>query len=420
MNTSSNCQFTVIGAGPYGLAVASHLRASGAEVRIFGQPMYFWDRHMPQGMLLRSPWPGSNIGDPHRALTLDRYESALGSGLNRRIPVEDFVRYGKWFQRHALPDLDTRNVAAVERDCEGYSITLDDGERFSSRNVVVATGIGSFPNCPAPFASLPQDLASHTSHRSNQNLGRFAGKLIVVVGAGQSAIESAALLHEAGAEVEVLVRRPELRWLHSSPVLEWLMDCRINPFKAPGKIGPMGINWLIENPSLFTSFPRKFQDAMTRRALRPAASSWLRSRTRHVKIACNRHVVHAAERAGKAYLQLNDGSQRLVDHVLLGTGYKIDIARNTFLSNELRQEVRTVKGYPVLNEAFESSVAGLYFVGAPAAYSFGPLLRFVAGSEHAAATLSRHAVRDSLLQSPRQPEPLREVEESPSVHHAYK
>src|SRR5258706_948861 len=211
-NNSFSCQVTVIGAGPYGLAVASHLRAASAEVRIFGKPMDFWDSQMPKGMLLRSEWSGSNIGDPNQTLTLDRYESSLGSKLDRpRLPREDFVRYGQWFQQKALPDLDKRNVARVEAGCAGYRITLDDGEQISSQNVVVATGIGSFSNYTAPFALLPRELASHTSDRLNHDLSRFAGKSVAVVGAGQSAIESAALLLEAGAQVEVLLRQPQLR-----------------------------------------------------------------------------------------------------------------------------------------------------------------------------------------------------------------
>jgi cation diffusion facilitator CzcD-associated flavoprotein CzcO len=388
----NSCQFTVIGAGPYGMATASHLRAAGAEVRIFGQPMEFWDRQMPKGMLLRSPWPGSNIGDPRQALTLDRYEEALGSQLERRLPIEDFVRYGQWFQRRALSDLDPRNVASLERDGDGYRITLDDGEQFCSDNVVAATGIGSFANRPAPFTSLTEDLVSHTSHPLNSNLGRFRDKCVVVVGAGQSAIESAALLHEAGAEVEVLVRRPQLRWLSSSPLIEGLVDSKMNPFKAPGKIGPIGMNWLVEHPALFTAAPRRSQDAMMRRAMRPAASAWLHPRACDVRITTDRHAMSAVESAGKVHLRLNDHSERMVDHVLLGTGYRIDVTRTSFLSAELRQSVRTENGFPVLSRAFESSQSGLYFVGAPAAYSFGPLVRFVAGTRFAASTLSRYAV----------------------------
>src|SRR5258705_12312491 len=158
-NNSFSCQFTVIGAGPYGLAVASHLRAGGAEVRIFGKWMDFWDSHMPKGMLLRSPWSGSNIGDPNQTLTLDRYESSLASKLDRRrLPREDFVRYGQWFQQKARPDLDTRNVALVGASRDGYRIPLDEGEQVSSKTGIVPTGIGSFDNDADPFEWLRRGL----------------------------------------------------------------------------------------------------------------------------------------------------------------------------------------------------------------------------------------------------------------------
>ncbi len=399
INYSLDNRFAVIGAGPYGLAVASHLRAMGAEVRIFGKPMDFWDSQMPKGMLLRSPWLGSNIGDPTRALTLDRYESALGSKLDHgRVHLDDFVRYGQWFQRQALPDLDQRNVSTVEHDASGYRLTLEDGESFHSPNVVVAAGIGSFPNCPALFASLPEDLVSHASHRTNRDLGRFSGKRVIVVGAGQSAVESAALLHEGGAEVEVLIRQPKLRWLKPRwpklrPVIDFLLDSKLNPLSAPARIGSSSIGWLVERPALFTALSRERQDKLYGAAVRPAASGWLEPRTQGVTFSPNRHAVKAALRGDKVHLQLNDGEERSVDHVLLGTGYKIDIARYSFLSRELLQGVKAVHGYPVLNRGFESSLPGLYFVGAPATYSFGPFLRFVAGSRYAAAALSRYALR---------------------------
>jgi cation diffusion facilitator CzcD-associated flavoprotein CzcO len=54
----------IIGAGPYGLAAAAHLRAAGVEPRVFGEPMAFWQRQMPKGMRLRSPWTASHIADP--------------------------------------------------------------------------------------------------------------------------------------------------------------------------------------------------------------------------------------------------------------------------------------------------------------------------------------------------------------------
>lgn len=386
-------EFIVIGAGPYGLAVASHLRSAGISVRIFGKPMDFWRTQMPKGMLLRSPWGGSNISDAKKAWTLDSFETARGSTLNRRLPVEDFVAYGAWFQQRALPEIDQRNVSLVERVNDGYKVTLGDGDSFRAARVVVATGIGHFSHRPALFEVLPQELASHTSDQNNQNLSRFAGKSVIVVGGGQSAIESAALLSEVGAEVEVLMRQPQIRWLRVRPLIEWFMDCRLNPFKAPGKIGPIGINWLIEHPALFTMMPQGHQSNLAYRAIRPAASSWLYPRTRTVRITEGRHAVRAEERQGKAYLRLDDGTERSANHILLGTGYSVSIDRYGFLATQLKDKVDTVRGYPVLNRGFESSCPGLFFVGTTASYTFGPFLRFVAGTRFAARTLTRYAVR---------------------------
>jgi FAD-dependent urate hydroxylase len=380
--------FAVIGAGPYGLAVASHLRAAGLEVRVFGKTMDFWDSHMPKGMLLRSPWGGSHIADPEQALTLDRFQETLSSKLPKQVPLAEFVRYGQWFQSRALPDLDSRLVSEVERTEGGFRLALEDGDSVWAEGVVIATGIGSFPNIPAPLASLPPELVSHTSARSNRDLGRFSGRHVVVIGGGQSAIESAALLSEAGARTEVLLRQPRLRFLKSRPVVEWLMDCRLNPFKAPGKIGPLGINWLLEHPFLFTLFPRRLQDWMAYRAIRPAASGWLAPRVEGVTTHLGREVVAATAHGDKVRLQLSDGTNQEADHVLLGTGYKVAIARYRFLSPALLGGIRTVNGYPVLNRGFESSVPGLHFVGATAAYSFGPLCRFVAGTRFTAGTLT--------------------------------
>jgi hypothetical protein len=163
----------------------------------------------------------------------------------------------------------------------------------------------------------------------------------------------------------------------------------------------LGINWLIEKPTLFQLFPRLLQDRMTRRAIRPAASSWLRPRTQGVTITTGRHVVSASARGDRVCIQLNDGSDRSANHVLLGTGYQVSIGRYRFLCPELLQAVRTVNGYPVLNPGFESSVPGLYFVGATAAYSFGPLCRFVAGTRFTAAAITSFVGKPSTFRGAR-------------------
>jgi cation diffusion facilitator CzcD-associated flavoprotein CzcO len=395
----THTQFTIVGAGPYGLAVAHHLKSAGIQTRIFGKPMDFWNSQMPKGMLLRSPWTGSSIGDASGPLNLERYEETRGA-LPRQLPLEEFVRYGQWFQKNAVPDLDRRNIASIEGASGGYRVTLDDGESFHSRNVVVATGISAFAHRPEVFSGLSPEVCSHASDRANSDLGRFKGKSVAVIGAGQTATESLALLNEQGAaEVEMLIRGPKMRWLNSRPFIEHMLDWKLYPFKAPGRIGPIGLNWLLEHPALFTLPSRKIQDKLAARAIRPAASPWLRPRAEHLKMTGHVSTVAAEERGGKVRLKLSDGSERVLDHVLLGTGYKINISRYGFLSGELLEHVKVSGGFPVLNRGFESSLPGLYFVGATAMHSFGPYLRFVAGSGYAAKAVARHAMNSNTARS---------------------
>ncbi len=75
----------VIGAGPYGLASAAHLRSKGIEARVFGRPMEFWADKMPAGMLLRSPRVASNISDPKHAFSLEAYEASAQIGTEGAV-----------------------------------------------------------------------------------------------------------------------------------------------------------------------------------------------------------------------------------------------------------------------------------------------------------------------------------------------
>jgi hypothetical protein len=388
--TMPACDVAIVGAGPYGLAAAAYLRsADGLDVRVFGDPMRFWRRQMPAGMLLRSPWDASHIADPERDLTLDRYEVATETKLERPIPLDSFIRYGHWFQEQVAADVDKRIVAAVKPSRAGLLLQLADGDALEARRVIVAAGIAPFAWKPHEFRDLPGELVSHASEHAD--LSRLAGKEIVVVGGGQSALESAALLHEAGAGVRVLVRAAAINWLIRSGLLH-----RLGPLTrllyAPSDVGPAGVSWLIALPGLFRRIPRKIQDPLAVRSIRPAGSSWLVPRLEDVPLMTARTVVAARVDGSRIKIELDDGSRLGADHVLLATGYRVDISRYPFLPAALLEKIARVDGYPVLGRGFESSVPGLHFLGAPAAWSFGPLARFVAGSRFAAQTVARAVV----------------------------
>ncbi len=400
----------VIGAGPHGLAAVAHLRGAGVPVRAFGEPLAFWRETMPAGMWLRSAPRASSISDPDDALTLARWGAEQRREIASIVPIGDFIEYGAWFQQRAVPDLDRRLVATVRRDAAGFALTLADGEQLSASRVVVAAGLAPFAYIPPLFAELPAALVSHAC--ATPDLERFAGRAVAVIGAGQSALESAALLHEAGAEVEVIGRTPAIFWLGdwspeeaasngtpaAAPVVpstrapvsqSWRARHGIYWHAAPTDVGGRFSSWLGAAPDVVRRLPRALRAPLTYHCIRPAGAYWLPERLREVKITLGRSVVQVRERDGRAALTLDDGSQRSVDRVLLGTGYAIDVRRYPFLDPALAAQLRVVQGSPVLRRGLESSVPGLHFVGAPAAESFGPVMRFVVGTSYTAPALTQ-------------------------------
>jgi hypothetical protein len=302
--------------------------------------------------------------------------------------------------------LDTRKVLQIERNTKGFRLDLETGETAFARRIVIAAGIGSFAWRPPQFANLPNSLASHTCE--HRDLGSFAGKRVLVIGSGQSALESAALLHEGGAEVEIAARARQIRWLGG--VLSKTFQHGLGPtvsklFYAPTDVGPAGISQIVARPDLTRRFPRRIQDWLRSKSIRPAGARWLVARLQKVPFSLGRSVISAAPVGDRIRIRLDDGSERTVDHILLGTGYRVDVSKYDFLSPELAKAIDCFRGYPRLGEGFESSVHGLHFLGAPAVWSFGALMQFVVGTHYASRTLFRYiagraGIRDVQIAEP--------------------
>jgi thioredoxin reductase len=381
----------VLGAGPHGLAAAAHLRRAGEEVRIFGDPMSFW-RTMPAGMLLRSNWTATCIAEYDGPLALDAYLAETGAKVTKPVPLDDFIAYGTWVQSKVAPDVDRRWVKRAAKDGDGFVLTLGDESQIRARRLVVAAGIADFVNRPEVASGLPRELASHTA--DHDDLSVFKNQEVLMVGGGQSALESAALMSESGADVEVVARAEKLNWLHGGKYHRLLGPRLVPLVYAPTDVGPMGISKIVARPGLFTGLPRAIQEPMAYRAIRPAGAAWLIPRLADVPIGTGVHVTSAKAVGDRVHVELSDGSAREVDHLMFGTGYKVDIQRYPFLDPALALQVRTLDGYPLMKPGMESSVPGLHFLGAPGAKSFGPLMRFVAGGWYGAESLTR-LVRNS-------------------------
>lgn len=375
----------IIGAGPYALATAAHLRRHNVDPLVFGRVMGAWER-MPRGMLLRSFRESTSIGDPARHLTIDEFARERGRRVETPVPVEDFVEYGRWFQQQTIPAPEERFVRALDQDAEGFRLVLDDGAEVTARRVVVAAGI-------APFARLPEglepELVTHSS--AHVDFDAFSGRRLLVLGGGQSALECAALAHEAGAGVEVVTRRP-LRFLRGERVHD-----RAGPFRAvlypSWGVGPPGLNWLMGRPGAYRLLPGRTAETLAARSIRPAGAAWLRARLEPVVVTGGTSVRQVAREDSALRVLLEDGSERRADNLIAATGYDVDISRYPFLAAPLLARIARSNGFPSLNRGYESSVRGLYFVGAPAAASMGPGMRFVSHSGMAAAAVAHHVSR---------------------------
>lgn len=387
----TGCDIAIIGAGPYGISASAHLRTiKGLDVRTFGEPMVFWQRTMPKGMLLRSGWEASHIADPNRSLTLDIFREESGNHFSSPVPLDRFVKYGLWHQQHSVPDVDQRKIACVEPCAKGFRLTLVEGESLLARRVVIAAGISSFTWRPPEFDKLPPSLVTHTSE--HRDFDKFAGKEVLVIGGGQSALESAALLHETGASVEVVARSHQIRWLGG--VVSRTIHRGFGPtisklLYAPTDVGPAGISQIVARPDLVRRFSRPIQDWLRRRSIRPAGARWLVNRLTEVPMHLGRATVSASVKGERVKLRLDDGSEREFDHVFLGTGYRVDVSKYDFLAPKLVDSVIRHQGYPRLTDGFETSVPGLHILGAPAVWSFGPLMQFVVGTHYSSRALMR-------------------------------
>jgi len=374
----------IVGAGPFGLSSGAYLKSKGIGVGIFGDPMSFWRDHMPAGMYLRSNWPASHISDPGSKLTLDHFQADTGAKFEQPIPLQQFVNYGQWFQKKALPELQQTQVNKVEKNGSGFKVSLENGSLVKARRVIVATGIAHFPWMPSEFNGKPKSHVTHSS--DHKDLSRFRGQQVVVVGSGQSALDAARILSSFEAKVEVVGRQKEIRWvgqnawLHRLGPVSW---CLYSNFD----VGPAGISRLVGFPNIFRQLPRSLQDPISYRAIRPAGTGWQKPYLASVPMTLNSVVTSVTVKGDKVQLKLNDSSERTVDHVIVATGYRADVSRYSFLDPSISAALRTSNGSPVLARALESSVPGLHFVGKPAAWSFGPLLNFISGTHFASAEL---------------------------------
>jgi FAD-dependent urate hydroxylase len=378
----------IIGAGPYGLSLAAHLRARGVKYRIFGESMRFW-LNMPVGVNLKSLAFATSIAVPERGHSFPEWCRQHGLEDFEPCTMQSFAVYGLEIQKRFVPDLEEVLVSNVSSRADEFDVTLSSGERLRSRKVVVCTGLSGLAEIPDLLRGLGPDRTKHTFDISDYS--KFRSKTVAVIGAGASAIEAGALVHEAGGSSEIFVRGEDAvfhgRTLRVRPLWESIK----NPITV---LGASRTNWILQQlPLSVHMLPLERRTRFVKRYLGPSSPWWIKDRVLgKVPIHVRNEVVGIGDASERVQLKMRDGKGSVrsvdVDFVIAATGYDVNVSRLQFLDPEILNRIQRTERSPTLNIDFESSLPGLHFIGPLSFMCFGPLFRFVTGAEVTARRLA--------------------------------
>ena len=266
--------------------------------------------------------------------------------------------------------------------------------------VIVATGLDYMAHIPDQLAGLPIELRSHSA--DHFDLSAFKGKEVLVVGAGQSGTETAAILREEGVSVRLLVRATSLLW---HPLPSMVHKSKFERLRNPrSRLGDGRDMWVYDNlPGLFHYLSQRVRLATVAETLGPSGAWWLKDRVvGQLPIFLGCHIRGAETQGTKVALRVADQNGHLqslvADHVIAATGYRFNAHNLPFLSENIKSQLLLEKHTPQLSSNFESSIPGLYFAGPASANSFGPVMRFLAGVGYAARRISHHVAQSQRLQ----------------------
>lgn len=383
-----NTDVVIVGAGPYGLSLAAHLRARRVNFRIFGAPMSFW-RDLPESINLKSPAISTNISVREKGHTFSEWCRQRNLEDYEPCSMSSFADYGLWMQKRFVPEVEPVNVANVSQSDRTFDVTLENDAALKAKHVVVATGLSYLASTPSLLQHLPASLLKHTFYLSDYS--EFRGKRVAIIGAGASAIEAGALVHEAGGQAEVFARESQIVIYDRSPRERSLRDRILQP-SSP--IGNGRLPFVMSRfPLLTYLLPEERRLRLLKGFVPPSAPWWIKDRVVDIVPMHTRSSVVAArvvEGHVRLTIRFDDEHERDLDfdEIVLGTGYDKDVSRLAFLDAGLGRRIQLIDQAPRLSMNFESSVKGLYFVGPLSEMSFGPISRFVAGADFAARTLA--------------------------------
>ena len=375
-------ELLIVGAGPFGLAMAAQAQQDGLNYLVVGKPMAFWRSHMPAGMYLRSACDWHL--DPANVHTIEAFLATRGQTPADAQPLalDFYLAYTRWFQEQkglAIEPALVDRLDRLDRVEGGFRAQMENGETIAAANVALALGFANFVHIPAELAALlPADRYAHTCHLVN--FAPLVGKRILILGGRQSAFESAALLREAGAaHVHISYRHPTPQFVPS----DWgranriVADLAENPtwFRDLSEEGKAEINhWF------WTEGRLKLEPWLWPRIAHPNVTLWPESQLADCAVKAD----------GAMQIRLESGASFLVDQVLFATGYEVEMGRVPLLARgNLLAELATSNGSPRLDEHLQTNIPGLFITSMPAVQDFGLFFAFTLSARLSAQLMGR-------------------------------
>lgn len=371
-------QTLIIGAGPFGLTLAAHLKQQDIDHLVVGKPMEFWEKNMPEGMYLRSgcDWHLDVSGK----YTMEAFlvQKQLSVADVEPIALAFYLEYVRWFVEQTQPNIRASYVTDLKKTAQGFVATLEDGSLVAAQNVVVAVGFQYFTYTPDELmAVLPPGRYKHTCHAVH--LDQYAHKRVLIIGGRQSAFEWTALLCEKeAAHVHVCYRHetPQFAAAHWG----WVMDV---------------VNNIGEQPEWFRSLNDEEKEHYRYRLWaegRLKVEPWLDERVHQATVSLHpqTHVVSTEiTSANTIKVGLSNNEILEVDEIITATGYKVDTHKVPFLNPLLLAELQCTNGFPCLDTHFQSNIPGLFFTSFMAGQDFGPFFGFTIAVRTAAKLIAQ-------------------------------
>lgn len=341
----------ITGAGPYGLSLANYLAHRGQRFIIAGRTMELWREHTFDNMRLRSDYPTSVIKHPEDLFSFQRFCAGTGRSLEElqgQLPVGIFREYIDWCLEQLDYSVREEYVTDIKSNGAGFQVQMESGDRYLADRVVIATGIAHHLHIPAELQGGPRVIHSWFT----RDIQHIRGQRILVVGAGQSAGESIAVLLDNGNQVE------------------WHTLTKPVYFSEPLNLPEPLFSLVVRAPALVHALPsaplNRLLAIFSATTITPNFKPLLENVTHHSALPNLNHY----------------------DTIIAGTGYRYDLRMLEFLPDDLKSRIRLRKHLPVISRNFESSVPGLYFLGAITEPSYGPSMKFMIGSHYTAKRLA--------------------------------